>query len=342
MAKKQPTQRPKRRIKSAKISLISLVPRGANQTRSLFKDRDAIELSAIAKLDVEGYLTAIVYRPDSTDSQGDVADHAAIKQAAHDFLANMEGNGIDVLHDCEPVGNDRAQICETFIVQKNDPRFANITDDQGEPIDATGAWAVIIKIHDPDLQSRYATGEWVGVSMYGDAVVEPILKRPAGQPTQPQESKVDEKQMAELLKQFGATLSATIVEGLSKALKPVEVPAPAPVEPVAKSVPFEGDYSDPAAIAAHAEKVLFASLDMSKTADIVKWQAHLAKKAADAAPNPNEGRINELESELRKLRGAPAAGGEPSRGTTEQLTVAQKLAKGAERAARLKKDGVIL
>lgn len=322
--------KPKRRIKAAKISLISLVPAGANRVTALFKGRGDVELSAVAKIDVEGYLTALVYVPDMVDSQQDVANAQAIKQMAHDFISNMEGNGIDVLHDCQPIGSERARICETFLVQKGDPRFAGVTDDTGAAVDPTGAWGVVIKIDDPDLRALYASGEWVGVSMFGSAIVEPVTK------SAPKETQMDATQMAELLKTFGKSLSQELVEGLAKAL------APAPVTPTpatAPAVEFEGDPFNPDDVAKHAERVLFASLDLSKAADLAKWQAHLAKRAAPA-PDSNAAKIDELEKQLAKLRKAPTNGAEPN-GRPESLTVAQKLAKAKERAVALKKEGVI-
>jgi hypothetical protein len=126
---------------------------------------------------------------------------------------------------------------------------------------------------------------------------------------------------------------------LSKALKPDPVTPEAPK--VEKTVvEFTGDINKSEDIAKHAEKVLFASLDMSQPADIAKWQSHLAKKAADAQPNPNQERINVLEKELAKLSGGSANGSEPVVKTGES-TLAEKLAKSTERAARLKKSGVI-
>jgi len=327
------TKKAKRRIKAAQISLISLVPAGANRVKSLFKNKDAVEMQAVAKIDAKGYLTSLVYMPDETDTHGDVAKAGDIMQWAHDFIPNMEGNGIDVLHDGKPVGNDRAHICETFIVQKGDPRFAGMTDEDSKPLDPEGSWGMVIKIDDPDLRSRYATGEWVGVSMFGSAIVESLTK---STPTST-EFKMDETKMAELLKAFGSNLSSDIVAGLAKALAPV---APvAPEAPVAQTVAFEGDPNSAADVAKHAEKVMFASLDMSKSADIAKWQAHLAKQA-DSGANPNQDRIDGLEKEIAKLRGAPSNGGEPVRKTGE-LTLSEKLAKSTERAVRLKKAGVI-
>lgn len=331
--------KPKRRIKAAKISLISLVPSGANRVTSIFKSRDdVVEMAAVAKIDAQGYLTTLVYLPDCVDAHGDVAKADDIRQWAHDFIPNMEGNGIDVLHDGQPVGNERAHICETFIVQKGDPRFEGIQDDAGNPVDPTGAWGVIVKIDDPDLRSRYATGEWVGVSMFGSAIVEPLINK-----STTKENEMDKEQMAELLKSFGTDLSKNIVDGLSKALKPEpSKEEPAKDEPVQKAVEFVGDPNDPADVEQHLEKVLFSSLDMSKPADIQKWQAHLAKKAAKAeGDDPNAAQIQKLEKELAKLKKAPTASGEPTSTPEGEQTVAQKLAKGREIAAELKKQGVI-
>lgn len=332
-----------RRIKAAKISLISLVPAGANQVRSLFKDKNAVQFAAVAKMDNEGYLTTLVYVPDEVDSQGDFADVETIKQMAHDFLPNMEGNGIDVLHDCNPVGNERAHICETFLVQKDDPRFEGITKDDGTPLDPAGSWGVVIKIDDPDLRSRYATGEWVGVSMFGSAIVEPVTKN--SEP-KPQETTMDPEKMAELLKKNNAELAEQIVTGLSKALKPEPEEPAEPVQKKPEPVAFEGDPHNPEDIQKHADKVLFASLDLSKPADVQKWQEHIAKRAAErkASEDPAQaelrGQIEKLQAKLEKMQKGTTAGEEPNV-SPEPTGFMAGLAKGRERAERLKKAGVI-
>jgi hypothetical protein len=338
---------PKRRIKAAKISLISLVPAGANQVRSLFKSQDAVELSALAKIDAEGYLTTLVYMPDATDTHGDTADVVAIKQWAHDFIPNMDGNGIDVLHDCEPVGNERAHICETFIVQKGDPRFEGLTTEAGDLIDPTGSWGVVIKIDDPDLRSRYATGEWVGVSMFGSAIVEPVTAKST---TPTKETEMDPKEMAEMLKAFGADLSATIVEGLSKALAPTPVEEPVEDEVVkAPAIEFEGDPMNVEDLAKHADKVFLASCDLNTVDGLAKWREHLAAKAPVEEPVEDEvvkepvddAEITKLEREIAKLKKASANSAEPRTAPEGAKTLAEKLAKSTERAVRLRKEGII-
>jgi len=326
---------PRRRIRAAKISLISLVPAGANQVISLFKSQGAVELSALAKIDVEGYLTSLVYRPDATDTQRDIADVEVVKDMAHGFISNMEGNGIDVLHDGNPVGSDRAHVCETFIVQKNDPRFAGIKDDDGATIDPEGSWGVVIKIDDADLRSRYATGEWVGLSMFGSAIVEPVTKST----TPHTEIEMDEKQMAELLKGFGVNLSASIVEGLAKALAPVEPKAEPKAEPVAKTeTKFEGDPMDAEDLAKHADKVFLADCDLNTVDGLKKWSDHLASKKVEKVVDPE---IEKLERELAKLKKASANSAEPKSAPAGKSTLAERLAKGTERAVRLRKEGFI-
>lgn len=329
---------PRRRIRAAEISLISLVPSGANQVISLFKSQGAVELSALAKINAEGYLTTLVYMPNAVDWEGDVADATVVKDMAHGFISHMEGNGIDVLHDGKPVGSNRAHICETFVVQKGDPRFEGIKDDSGAAIDPEGSWGVVIKIDDADLRSRYATGEWVGVSMFGSALVEPVTK--SSNPHT--EIEMDEKQMAELLKGFGADLSASIVEGLSKALVPAEPKAEPKTETVEKAeVKFEGDPMDVEDLAKHADKVFLASCDLNTVDGLKKWNDHLATKTVEKVePTPEDAEITKLEREIAKLKKASANSAEPKSAPTA-TTLAEKLAKGKERAVRLRKDGFI-
>jgi hypothetical protein len=310
----------KRRIKSANIKLVSLCPKGMNGVASILKERaaDALPTEAVAKA-IDGYLYAIVYAPNTVDHEGDFADADTVKQMAHDYLLHKEGSGIDLIHSCDPLQNTKVQICETFIVQKGDPRFADIKTDSGTPFDPTGSWAMVIKIHDPALLALYATGEWVGVSMYGSAHVEPVEKQ--------QENETVDQKTLDALDAMLAKREVALVAALAKALTPA-APATPPV-PAPVAVPFEGDPTSLEDLAKHADRVLFASLDMSKTADIAKWAAHLEAKAKKAAPkSESDKQIEALQAQINKLRGAPASGNDPDL-SKQDLTPAQKMAAGA-------------
>lgn len=164
---------PMRRIKEAKIRFISLVPRGANQLPVIYKaDDSTVEFETIVKDDMteQGTITSIVYAPESRDSQGDIASAEVIKKMAYEFAKN--GEGVDLRHDNKALSSDQAYVAENFIVQKGDPRFSDIKNYDGEAVDVTGAWAVVIKVDDEALRKEFRDGNWNGVSMGGTAVVE--------------------------------------------------------------------------------------------------------------------------------------------------------------------------
>ena len=161
-----------RRIKQAHIRFISLVPRGANQLPVIYKsDDNTVEFDTLVKSDMEeGTITSIVYAPEHRDSQGDIASATVIKEMAHEFAKS--GEGIDIRHDGKVVPRDKAFVAESFIVQKGDPRFSDMKDYGGNPVDVTGAWAAVLKIEDESLRQEYRDGKWNGVSMGGTASVE--------------------------------------------------------------------------------------------------------------------------------------------------------------------------
>lgn len=165
---------PPRRIKKARITHISLVPRGANRMPVLYKQDGSVQFDLLTKVgsdfDEQGELLAVVYVPELRDSQGDIASAKVVKEMMHSFA--REGKGIDIRHDGKPVGKDRAFVAEQFLVQKGDSRFDGFKDYDGNEVDVTGAWAVIIKIEDEELRRLYREGQWNGVSMGGVGEVE--------------------------------------------------------------------------------------------------------------------------------------------------------------------------
>jgi len=163
-----------RRIVKAKIKFLSLVPKGANKFPVIYKaDDGSFEWATIIKtpdnFEDQGELTAVVYAPEQRDSQGDIASGEVVKEMAYEF--QREGGAIDILHDGKPISKDKAFVAETFIVQKNDPRFFEMTDYSGKKVDVTDAWAVVMKIEDKALRKLFKEENWNGVSMGGTAVV---------------------------------------------------------------------------------------------------------------------------------------------------------------------------
>lgn len=299
-----------RRIKRGRIRLISLVPAGANRVESIFKDEDGTpyeEFHAVAKMAPEGYLHTLIYIPEFPDSQGDVASAAVIKDMCHHFIPGMEGSGIDILHNCEPVSPEHAHICETFIVQQGDPRFEGVLVD-GKPIDPTGSWGMVMKLDHPELQALYTDDGWRGVSMFGTALVEPLAKnefaialaeRLGGRD---KEIDMDEKTLAKL---FGEALGPVVeaVADLKKSF--TESKSDDEPRPVAKSdepkIEFEGDPLSLEDVEAHEEKVFKASLDFGNPKDLKRWKDYLAKKQeAGKSDESDEGK--EESEALKKAR----------------------------------------
>ena len=153
----------------AKIGFLSLCPAGANTLRTVYKSAEGdenVELQVITKeMTEQGELICCVYAPDLEDSQGDQASAEVIKDFAYDFAKT--GGSIDIKHNEEALGKDQIFVAESTIIQKGDPRFADIEDYDGDSVDVTGGWGVILKVEDEKLQDLYRSGEWGGISMGG-------------------------------------------------------------------------------------------------------------------------------------------------------------------------------
>lgn len=287
-----------RRIKSAKISFISLVPRGANQLPVLYKSEDQTAqfecLTKDDRLEEHGELTAVVYVPETFDSQKDIASAAVIKQMAHDFVRN--GGSVDIKHNLEAMPREKVSVVESFLVQKNDTRFADLKDYSGRPVDATGGWGVVIKVDDAELRRLYREGHWNGVSMFGPAIVEPLTKsadtnipdelakRLAGGSNNrnPNETDMDIKELTQALtannESLVKSLTDSIVTGLAKALKPE-----APADDKTNLIKFEGDPTNVADVRKHAKRVRASQVNWNDAQSVAKYEAELAKEATDAA-----------------------------------------------------------
>ena len=159
-----------KRIQKARIKFITLCPKGKNRMPVLYKADGTVEFDTLTKATEDaGELTNIVYPVERADTDNHLASAEVIKDMAHAF--QKEGGQIDIRHNGEAVGRDKAYVAENFIVQKGDPRFADFKDYDGNAVDATGAWATVIKIDDPELRRLYREGEWNGVSMQGTGLL---------------------------------------------------------------------------------------------------------------------------------------------------------------------------
>lgn len=165
-----------RRIIEAKITHLSLVKRGANRLPVIYKSdaaKDNIDIDMLVKasadFDEKGELIAVVYAPELRDTQGDIASQDVIRKAMHDAMKT--GIKIDMSHDGKELTKDQVYVAESFEIQKGDPRFADMKDRDGNAVDVTGGWGVVMKITDPAVRKLYRDKTWEGVSMLGDGKV---------------------------------------------------------------------------------------------------------------------------------------------------------------------------
>ena len=254
-----------KRLKNPKIKWVSLCPAGKNRLPVLFKEDGTFEMEMLSKMDPEGLLTALVYVPDLLDSDGEFADAKTVKEMAYSF--QKEGGQLDLRHNGQALGKDRAWVAETFIVQKGDPRFEGFQTRSGEKVDPAGSWGMIIKVEDQSLQKLYRDGEWHGVSLAGEAEKDDAgpgwFRRMLGKERNKESNKM-EKEDRDLLKSLQDGLAAQKATGdsLAKAVeflvkaRQEDLTERAKAEAEAKKVAVEKEKSDLQARAEKAEKEL--------------------------------------------------------------------------------------
>lgn len=354
-----------RRITKAVIQFISLVPKGANKMKAVYKDDGSFEVQGITKSTGEGYLTSVVYAPEHRDSQGDIASAEVIKDMAHQ--ASRKGNPeIDIRHDGKPVGRDRAYVAESFIIGKGDVRFEDWKDTEGNPVDLEGAWATVIKIEDPELRALYEKGEFAAVSMGGTATVESddasikefvdsyLSKHPTLNPSQEDDEMKPEdlkKAMEEALQPITKTVGdlTAKVEKLEKGDE-----KPEPKEPEKKTEEtedpnapvFKGDLEDEDALV-EFERVT-SVYNLRKEADLKTPKGIRAYKEALKLLKEEWEEANGMEwpkaepKAKKNLRKSNQPTGEsdsaPSYGSNVKSKDAELLKAGAELFAKSKKD----
>jgi hypothetical protein len=280
----------RRRIKAAKITHISLVPRGANRMPVIFKaDDQSLDVELLIKTDdsfmEKGEVTALVYAPEQRDTQGDIASAEVIKTMMYD--AARDGVSIDVRHDGAALNKTQAYVAESFLVQKGDPRFEGIKTYDGTVVDPMGSWGVVLKIDDPVLRKKYRDGEWTGVSMGGTAEVvseksddmaEQVIKaltNALGISPNTEDIDMTKDELTAALKESNEALAKSIVEGVAKAMTPKkEEPAkkedhvndpPAKKKKALPAPIFKGDMTNSDDILAHQRRV--ALFDLRKDVD---------------------------------------------------------------------------
>lgn len=296
------------------IQFISLVPKGANRFATILKDDGGLQLEMLVKENASiaenGELVAVVYAPEIRDSHGDIAGQEVIKEAMYD--AAQRGVLLDVRHSNVALPRSEAYIAEQFIIQPGDPRFSMMKDYDGQPVDVTGGWGVVIKLVDQELRHRYASGEWQGVSMGGQAVRD----------TEKQYDEQENMTMTVTLEQMNAALAVSndklvgalsslfksVTEEIAKAMKPSETKKedrkkytrPAPI--------FKGDVTDDSDVESHQRSL--GLWEIAKDADLTTGEGVAEYRERLQAFEATHGEMSEGEKAYvsgRPLKKAPAA-----------------------------------
>lgn len=266
---------PYRKItKRLRIDFVSLCPRGKNFLPALYKGLDPTGLPTIALLKAspaeveEGVIRALVYVPGAVDADGEFAEREVVKAMAYDHA--RRGHKLDLQHDGQPLTVEQAHVVESFIVQKGDPRFADSVDVNGNKVDPTDGWGMVIKLEDPELRRLYKEGRWSGLSMGGAAE-----REPAEVVTKSEEDDMTDEQMAKLAETIAKSVAAAVAPP-----KPAPVVTPAPETPVFKAPKTLAE------VRAHRERLereaLEKDVDWTNPESVKKYEEALA--ARDKAP----------------------------------------------------------
>lgn len=150
------------------LSLVKTPATGKGLTLKSIKPGQRADVFEITKTDDERMVAyGIVYAPDQEDAHGDTASAETIRKAAYEFMREARLKNIDTEHSFT---NEMAYVCESWLVRKGDELF---------PDEPEGAWAVGIRIGDPDIWQRLKAGDLTGISLAGIARVEPEPSDPA-------------------------------------------------------------------------------------------------------------------------------------------------------------------
>ncbi|MEG1913343.1 MAG: XkdF-like putative serine protease domain-containing protein [Cloacibacillus sp.] len=209
-------------LKDMQITFLSLVPKGANKKKIIWKSAaddkvgEAVEREVkLTKInDEQRMVYGVVYSPDQVDTQGDFAKADEIKKAAYGFMKSALTTNIDANHDFDAKD---AYVAESWLTKGVDSLF------EKEP---EGSWAVGIKVESDELWNQVKKGELAGISMAGRAIkikkddggdiltkiedlltrffkgaAEPDKKEPDKEPVKKEDAPTEEE-IAELAKQF--------------------------------------------------------------------------------------------------------------------------------------------
>lgn len=342
-----------RRITKARIKHISLCPKGANKFPVLYKaDTNTVELSCLTKamelFDEKGEILACVYAPEVRDSQGDIASAEVIRDAMHNFAKS--GQGIDIIHDGKTLSKDDAFVAESFEIRKDDSRFAGWKDYDGNVVDVSGGWGVVMKIEDKELRKLYRDGEWNGISMGGtgtvevgkveddtaDKIIRALARRMNLSISAYGSLDMDAKELEALMTKNNEAVVTGITTGMTKVLTeagiikaatpPTNTPAPAPQPKAQDDAPvFKGEPT-PENIKKHR-----LALRKHRAQKDVNW----GDDASVDAFEKEMAEISKAEAELNKTN---PEGGEDKVEKSDELVAAEAaLAKAQEDIQRLSK-----
>jgi hypothetical protein len=104
---------------------------------------------------VPGLVSGVVLNPCEVDAQGDWVSPKEIERAAHDYIKNARGVGV------EHKDREGARVVESYIAQ-GDWKI------QGELV-KKGAWILVMEITDEALWNRVESHELTGFSIEGTA-----------------------------------------------------------------------------------------------------------------------------------------------------------------------------
>ena len=158
------------KLKDLSVSFLSLVKTPATGKGLTLKTKEGqrAQVFEIIKTDDERMVAyGIVYAPDQEDAHGDTASADTIRKACYEFMREGRLKNIDTEHSFT---TESAYVCECWLVRKGDELF---------PSEPEGAWAVGIRIGDPDLWKQLKAGDLTGISLAGIARMEPEPDDPA-------------------------------------------------------------------------------------------------------------------------------------------------------------------
>lgn len=315
----------KRRIKSADIRFVSLCPRGMNGLRTLYKsDGDGkggtVTIEPLLK-ECEGFLekgqlVAAVWVPDRADKEGDWADRETIEKMAHSFARN--GLKIDLKHDERTLTVDQAYVAESFVIQKGDPRFSDLKDYDGTPVNAEGGWGAVFQIDDPQLRKEYREGKWGGVSMAGPALV--VDEDPPRPMVEKMRSLLDKDQIdmtAEELQKALEASNATLLAGITELMK-----GGSGTEEKPKDVPAL-DLTNEAEVKKHLRALELSQIDIN---DPEALRKHLQTFGGERSDEVTEAKaeLAKAQARLQKLEGKSNQPADGAEGTDEEAAALKK------------------